>query len=324
MNILIVGAGQLGSRHLQSCLKLSLASSIYVVDPNSDSLVIAKQRAIEVDMAERHQLNYCSDLSEVTVTEFDFLIVATGSKVRIIALSEVLDRFSVKNVILEKVLFQDVASYQKAKQILAVAGANTFVNCPLRAYPFYKDIKKRFFGKGSTVNLNYSGGDWIGLACNSIHYIDLVNFFIGCNVQTVDVSGLDQDIMESKRPGYLEFSGTLDVVYSNGSKLTVKSIRGSDQDSLIELVSRDYRVVIDELSGSYEIYQSGSLLEKSVYEIMYQSNLTHLMIEQIQETGTCDLIGFDESVELHLPFITELLEFYNSQLKQKQESLPIT
>ena len=40
---LIIGAGQLGSRHLQGLLKLTQEQVVYVLDPSNDSLSIAKQ-----------------------------------------------------------------------------------------------------------------------------------------------------------------------------------------------------------------------------------------------------------------------------------------
>jgi threonine dehydrogenase-like Zn-dependent dehydrogenase len=41
-NIAVVGAGQLGSRHLQSLKGIQLDVRIVVIDPNQESLEIAK------------------------------------------------------------------------------------------------------------------------------------------------------------------------------------------------------------------------------------------------------------------------------------------
>lgn len=48
-NIVLIGAGQLGSRHLQGLKKIYTAVNIDVVDPNIDSISIAKERYEQVD-----------------------------------------------------------------------------------------------------------------------------------------------------------------------------------------------------------------------------------------------------------------------------------
>ena len=48
-SVLIVGAGQLGSRYLQSLKKVKSSLNIYVVDINQNSLNIAKDRWDEIE-----------------------------------------------------------------------------------------------------------------------------------------------------------------------------------------------------------------------------------------------------------------------------------
>ena len=47
-NIAIIGAGQLGSRHLQGLKKAQAPMNIYVLDANNDSLKICEQRYNEI------------------------------------------------------------------------------------------------------------------------------------------------------------------------------------------------------------------------------------------------------------------------------------
>ena len=47
-NNLVVGAGQIGSRHLQAILKLDIKQTIYILDPSTNSLEISKERANEI------------------------------------------------------------------------------------------------------------------------------------------------------------------------------------------------------------------------------------------------------------------------------------
>ena len=43
-NILIIGSGELGSRHLQALTKTNININIQVVDPSNESLKIASER----------------------------------------------------------------------------------------------------------------------------------------------------------------------------------------------------------------------------------------------------------------------------------------
>ena len=93
---LIIGAGQLGSRHLQGLLKFEKEQLVYVLDPSENSLNISKERAQEVE--NKHNVIYRNDWGELP-TEFDLVIVATGANVRSKVVSKLLTDFKVENLI---------------------------------------------------------------------------------------------------------------------------------------------------------------------------------------------------------------------------------
>ncbi len=324
MNLLLVGGGQIGSRHLQSCLKFHEKLEIYVVDSSEESLAISKSRASEIDSLTNHEVYYVTELDSINELKFDFLIIATGAGPRLSILNNVLERFTIKSAILEKILFQTLDAYISASRIISEKKVNAFVNCPLRVYPFFKKIKEKYITKGSSVVLNYRGGEWIGLGCNSIHYLDLLNFLTDENVIEIDVGFLDKEIKNSKREGNVEFTGIVKGTYSSGSKITIESIAGSDMNSTIEILSNGFIILIDELTGGFRIYKGEILIEESSYDVLYQSDLTHLMLEQIEKTESCELIDFHDSVKLHQEFISKLLEHYNKISGNGGKTLPIT
>jgi predicted dehydrogenase len=324
MNLLLVGAGQIGSRHLQSCLKFHEKLEIYVVDSSEESLAISKSRASEIDSLINHEVYYVTELDSINELKFDFLIIATGAGPRLSILNNVLERFTIKSAILEKILFQTLDAYISASRIISEKKVNAFVNCPLRVYPFFKEIKEKYITKGSSVVLNYRGGEWVGLGCNSIHYLDLLNFLTDENVIEIDVGFLDKEIKNSKREGNVEFTGIVEGTYSSGSKITIESIAGSDMNSTIEILSNGFGILIDELTGGFRIYKGEILIEEASYDVLYQSDLTHLMLEQIEKTESCELIDFHDSVKLHQEFISKLLEHYNKISGNGAKTLPIT
>ena len=81
-NILISGAGQLGSRYLQGLIKCRLPLRIYVQDIYHESLYRAKQRWNEVFIPETlHEVSFRTSLDSLP-QEIDIAIVATTADVR--------------------------------------------------------------------------------------------------------------------------------------------------------------------------------------------------------------------------------------------------
>jgi len=324
MNLLLIGAGQLGSRHLQSCLKYGERLNIFVVDNSEDSLNLAKSRALEIENKHNHEVQFLSDLSMIKEPSFDYLIIATGASVRFSVLARALKLFNIKHAILEKVLFQDLQSYADASQLIKDANLNTFVNCPLRAYPFFKEIKRKYISTRNRTRLQFVGGERFGLACNSIHYLDLLNFLTEEKLENIDAQQLDDGYVVSKRRGNIEFTGVIKASYESGAYLTIESVKGSEQDSVFEITNGNYRILINESSAKYKVFEGEELLEDSGYKILYQSDLSHLMISQLEKTGMCELIAFQESVHLHKEMITKLLEHHNKFSTYATSTLSIT
>ena len=73
------------------------------------------------------------------------VIVSSGAKVREKLVTQLLEVFKVSNLVLEKILFQDLESYSKVKTLLKKTKTQTWVNHPRRMFPFYKQIKKELF-----------------------------------------------------------------------------------------------------------------------------------------------------------------------------------
>lgn len=323
-SILLVGAGQLGSRHLQALALLESPFKIYVCDPLSESLDIAKARYQEVDAKAEHRVSYVSSLKEVDETAIDFVIIATSSAVRFNVYQVVVAAFRVKNVIFEKVLFQELEHYQVVSKDLKDKGINAWVNCPFRMYPFYQHVKIKFLQEDHPISFTYRGGEWVGLGCNTIHYVDALSFLSGERLMAVSTDELDKSIMASKRSGYIEFTGTLKCNFGAGSSLEITSVRASDQGSELVIKQGEYAIIMDEHSGGYRVFEGNEPIESGTLPMPYQSNLTNKVIQDIVDTQSCHLSFFDDSVSLHIPIIEALLRFQNTLLGVDEVKLKIT
>ncbi len=316
INIALIGSGELGSRHLQSLVGISNAN-ITVVEPSSTSVEITRQRILDLNLNELADVCFVDDIKKLP-SEIDFAVIATGAAPRLFILKSLLKHATVKYLLLEKVLFQSIENYAEAKEIINSNNVKVWVNCPRRMFEFYASLKLKL-NKASPMVMNVNGGNW-GLACNAIHFIDIFSFLTDSKVLTVTTDELEQKIYPSKREGYIEIFGRLNVTLHNGHKL----ILNCSQDEVpmdINLTCIDGEYNIEEAKGN--ILFNG---EQSSIDVLtkYQSELTRLVAEEALAFGQSKLTDFDEACDQHIPFINSLLSFYNRSQKLETSILPIT
>jgi hypothetical protein len=161
-NIALIGAGQLGSRHLQGLAKIQFLSKIYVIDPDVQALELARDRAAII--------------------------------------KSVLSKCAVRNFIFEKILFQKEKDYFEISELLKQKGINAWVNCPRRLFNGFR-LLKELFSKNEPIFLSVTGGNW-GLGCNSIHFIDLFAFITEDYDIELSMQFLSPVLLESNRSGF--------------------------------------------------------------------------------------------------------------------------
>ena len=139
-NIAIIGAGQLGSRHLQGLAKSSKQYQLYVVDPDEKALSIAKQRYEEVLIpTNKNNVSYHQNISDLP-EKSEVAIIATTANVRRGIIESLLDKCSIKYLILEKVVFQRSEDFKPIQNLLLEKGVKTWVNCSRRSFSLYKNL----------------------------------------------------------------------------------------------------------------------------------------------------------------------------------------
>ena len=208
--ILLIGAGQLGSRHLQGLLNVKLPISIDVVDPNISSIEIAKKRVLEIKYDyDNVFVNYFNSIDNIS-PNIDICIIATTANHRYEVIKKIITISKIKNLILEKILFQKQVEYELTAKLLKDNSMNCWVNCPRRIFSVYNELRQKIT-YNEKITLTLIGGEW-GLACNSIHFIDLVCFLSDDYIFALDTAGLS-DIFESKRLGFYEVSGSQKVTF---------------------------------------------------------------------------------------------------------------
>jgi len=322
-SICIVGAGNIGSRHLQALAKVTTSLLIQVVDPSTDSLATAKNRYEEVTKAKaQHKINYLQKLEDVT-SPIDIAIIATNSNIRSLVTKRLLDQIPVKYIIFEKILFDKYEQYGEMQKILSEKTIKAWVNCSRRTMPFYKSLRNEV--KNQKIQYIVSGSGW-GLASNAIHLIDHIALLTDCYDFEVNTTYLDPKLIESKRKGFLELTGTLIVHFKDGSFGSFTCYPTGDAPQIMQVFSEKYRCLTVETEGKSYISKPDSnwtwALETT--PMLYQNEMTNQVVSSLFKGGDCILTSFDLSAKLHLSLLEPLLKFLNKNSKEKFGSYPFT
>jgi predicted dehydrogenase len=314
-NIAIIGAGQLGSRHLQGLKLANLELNIFVMDVNDNSLQIAKERYEQIpENVKTHNLHLCKSIVQLP-SEIDLAIIATGSLVRASITRELLEISHVKNIIFEKVLFPALHEYTQIENLLLQKNVSAWVNCTRRIFDHYTMLKKIL--SETKIVFKMTGKDW-GLGCNAIHFLDLFVFLSGEKEFSLTMN-LDKEIHQSKRAGYVEFTGTITGTAPNGSTCTISSFKEYEHPACISIQGEQHDILIEEANNKMII----NGVEQTIHT-PFQSQLTGKMAEQILLQGKSDLTPFFESAQIHQQFLAPLTVFYNSLTGKNSDYCPIT
>ena len=102
LNIALIGCGKIGSRHLQSIIKLNNKTNIYLVDPRNESINVCLN-LVENELKQNSEtsIKSCSEIKEIPI-DIDFAIIASDSKPRFEIFKNLLEKRAPKYLILEK------------------------------------------------------------------------------------------------------------------------------------------------------------------------------------------------------------------------------
>ena len=302
--IAVIGAGNIGTRHLQAILKCQEPCDVFAVEPSE--VAIAKAQKILQEQYGR--VTFCSKVTQLP-KNLEVVIVAVSSKIRRKIVEELLIHSNVKYLILEKVLFPQVEDYIAVKQMLEKTNTKAWVNCVRRSWPYTKRLQE-LFSNSEHISMYVSGNMW-GIGCNTIHYIDWLSAITQSDLIPVfDISEIDDEIIASKRTGYVEFTGKLFVkLGTHNLQLTSEHgvfdgfhITIEDDNILCTL-----REIGDKGTNIIRNYITGeNIIEE--YECPYQSNLTNRIIFSLLTEGKCALVGYEQSMRQHIPMIKAFLE----------------
>ena len=319
---LIIGAGQLGSRHLQGLAKYLGKLKIFVLDMSLNSLKIAKER--ENEIVHNHEIIYTQSW-DVLPEFFDFVIVATNANVRESIINQLLEKHEINFLVLEKVLFQDLKAYGRVSDLLIKNNVVTYVNHPRRMFDSYTDLKLNIHTNSQSV-YSIVGGNW-GLGCNALHFLDLFVYLSGKKIQAINVNSIEDKLLKSSRKGFVEFVGTLTGSLVDGSCFSITSLNGENSSVTVTIFNSEQRFLIQE-GGTPQIYEFNKKnlfsCKNEVFKVQYQSELTTNIAVGLLEDNFCSLPTYDDARHTHELFLVAMLGKYNKINSLNTTILPIT
>lgn len=323
-NICIVGAGNIGSRHLQSLKNVKTPLSITIIDPSTDSLNIARERyqSFPNTVNSKHEINFNSDYKNLPL-KIDIAIIATNSDGRAKVIERLLTHSLVKFMILEKLLFQKKQDYFAVEKLLNKKKCQAFVNCSMRSMPFYYQLKKQI----GNLPINYFvSGSQYGLITNAIHYIDHIAFLTDCSDFTVNTGSLDPTPVKTKRKGFLDLNGTLTANFKEGSLGIFSCFEKGNAPIVVEITTPKIRFIAKESERKVYISSSSKkwVWEEAQTNIPYQSQMTDKIVKDLLTKSTCHLVNYEESAKIHLTLLDPLLKFLNKHSKKHFSIYPFT
>jgi len=293
--IAIIGAGQLGSRHLQALKKVDFPASIEVVDKNSESLRLAKQRYEEIpDNINIKSIAFYLSIDDLCES-IDLCIISTNADIRAKICEELTNKKRVKNFIFEKILFQTLEDYYLIDNILKKENIKAFVNCPRRYYPIYQKFKE-MLGRENPVSIHAQTGD-TGIITGGIHLLDLLVYLNNNSPIVSSVNFLNDTLIPTKRDGFFEVTGAVSFELKNGARIILSSQEIPNAPNSIDINSPNHFIVVREETCTAMISSREKNWEKEImpFNIIYQSNLTHIVAKDILINNSCQLTSFDDS-----------------------------
>tara|TARA_X000000950_G_scaffold255918_1_gene320982 strand:+ start:320 stop:1300 length:981 start_codon:yes stop_codon:yes gene_type:complete len=325
ITVALIGCGKIGSRHLQSIIKLNFETKIYLVDPKKESINICLN-LIENDLnkSQKENIKIYSEINEIP-SDIDFAIVATDSKPRFNILKYLLNEKMPKYLILEKLLFTKENEFAEALKLIKKADLKVWVNQWMSTEPSFRNLCS-YIQISEPIEVLVKGDNW-GLCCNSVHYLELFDFL--CNEEKLNIKGHEfEKVFFSKRQGYLEINGRIDINSQNGSRLTlISNDAGILEGEEISIIIKTSNVIaecffrMDSLVCRLEI--NGKKINKH-YNLILQSDFTHRIIEEIHKTGSCNLPSLERAIYHHNLFYPLFKNFFKEKGIDLSEGIPIT
>jgi hypothetical protein len=306
---------------------MNTGAIIYLVDTSAQSIKTAKEQFEEV-VNHNNNIKFQIKVCEIYQIKdnIDIAIIATTSLNRAILTEKLLSCVTVKNIIFEKFLFQNRFEYKNINNLLKEKKVKAWVNQWMSSSIAFIEMAKWF--ENDLQQIEVEGKNW-GLACNSVHYLEYLDAITGRGKLTVKENNLDSEVLESKRLGYFELTGSFTISSESGVLLHLACVdeKGLDNNKKIIIKMKGKKryleasLSLQTLKCNYYDDDTGNSFKE--YTILLQSQMTGGIIETLYNINSCILPTYEQSMKQHLVLFDCFEGIFNKQFKS-DGSCPIT
>lgn len=322
ISVAVVGCGNVGRYHGLGAARSALVSTVSVFD--DDPLRVTEVLELCGRYGATSSITPADSLGGLP-QEIDLLIIATPSRGRLELVRELLEGRKVRFLLLEKIVEQSSERVDEIANFIDTQELVCWVNHSRRMMARHQEISDLVRLESLEV-IKVNGPSW-GLVTSGLHFVDLASWWAAQTAVRIDWDFDDLNWGPSKRPGYFEIDGKVEVEFDGGLKLLMESGRVSDrkhyQSSLsVSLGSAESSASFDEITGQREGFFGGRALPEGGLEL--QSNLTTQLVDSLGFGAVIDLPTLRDCVTPHRLFLDSLARALEDKGLHDGEILPIT
>ena len=311
--VLIVGAGNIGSRYLQGLLEFKTPLIIFVYDVYPAAFDLCRDRYGDEEQS-IHKIIYVTEFKTVP-EHINIVVISTTADKRTQVVQKISENLLVDYWVLEKVLAQKVSDLNLLRDATKKS-KGAWVNTSLYLQPLYQKLNGQ---KSNGQAITFIVSKLAGLACNAIHYIDYVQRWNNSKITEFNTSKLNHNWYPAKRKGFFEVEGQLEVSFSDSSRLIISGCH-NDISHEVELTIADEIWQVNEINGIAKSSTGKNIIAKTPH----QSEMTAPLFKEILLYGRCNLPDISLSIIQHEIMIKSFLDHWNKKMPLSQEVLFIT
>lgn len=300
MNVLLIGAGRMGLRHLRGLS--AVEGQIVIVDTRNNSKEDVFRCVNEFGV--KSDIKFVSSLNEISIPSngFDAAILSTTAHLRLEQFLWAAEH-DIKNILVEKPLEQSRAKCREIQKIARANDINVRCNHYRRTLPFFTEIKK----SGGPYHIIVNTGAF-GLACNGIHWLDFGIYMTGSKQPKLLFGKIDPTIVKSGRgEDFRDYGGCGFFAFEDGSRLILNSSADSSAPTAITITQPRSHCIIDQESDLIILYERDKNSTKPNY--LYGADYTRKEIKGAESVKLWDITtNWINSISHHDTFLLPSLE----------------
>lgn len=322
--ILLIGCGQLGSRHLQAVSTLKEVREIHVVDSHPESLEVGRTRLREVSDANPSIVVQWHKEPMACCAGGDLCIVATQAKGRSELIKNIAEQFKYKQFLVEKIVTQSIKEYQELMQYAKKYSLSIRVHCQTRTYAVHRYIKS-CLDPSEPIIFTETGGN-LGLACNGVHYADLFLFYDNTNAIHAVGSKIDPVLHTTKRGGNVfDLSGSLYGFSDKGSHFILSYASQHKSFDIMTIVSSRGKFIVDIVAQTaFEWKEESGWGRIPAMENTFVSYTSKGIVSNILSGKDSGLPTLEECFPAHEFILQSLLPHFNTLRGTNNQHCPVT